>query len=188
MFTAEERIKRATTVVRDAFRGLPAIWTQDEDDGTLWRGEVPDESDWKTGKPLVTIEIRIPPDYTVLTERTAEGRGEKAYVKTYDELARWVFKLSRKYKQQEWVTPRHFCCLVNEIFAMDPPLDYKETWPHEHKVTLPNGVRFDFEWDDEECRIVVVVAGRGGVGMRSPEDAIGWLSALKQECGLCQSP
>jgi len=122
-----------------------------------------------------------------ITIITKEGEEDKRRIEAedYEEFATRVYNISREHGFQEWVTPRHFAHLVNHTLKPETPVTYNGIWPHEHKVHLAKNLRLEFWWDaDEECRLKAhLVRGMQaveGASFRSPEDAIGWLSVVKE--------
>jgi hypothetical protein len=180
MLTAQERLGRCLDILKDAFTGQLVYLMRDDDDPTIWTGNILG-NDLKPRFQFI-FEVPIRESHVTITMTPKDGEVARHVVHTYEDLTEWAYAQSRVHGLQEWITPRHFVALVNQILTLDQPLAYNAAWPHEHRVELRPGVELRFEWHEELCRLVAEVREKGQVidseSFRNPEEAVGWLTLL----------
>lgn len=181
MFTPQERLQRCHEVLQDAFEGQPSYFEQAGNPND-WTAEIVRER-----KPHIGVAIRLKRDGRTLISFKAQDDRVTAMVSTYEEFASWVYGYSRLHDGQTWMTPRHFTCLVNDVFAPDPPLQPNPYHPHHQEFRIKGDIRLVFEWDTEQCRLMASLWDNAGPRYREwfqlPEDALGWLASIAGQVG-----
>jgi len=189
MFTDGEQIDRVLEVLRDAFDGHPAMMELgDPNEGAWWVGEIP-------GPPKVEVRF-LPQRYKIPATAEAhwDGGHQVQNLWTYHDLCEWAFEVSRMLGLQKWVTPRHFCHLVNLVLEPERPLPYNGSHPHDHELNLPGCWRLTFCWHVGVGRVSATLYG-GEVAdantikltvadsrsFQSAGDALGWLTFIKNQ-------